>query len=59
VRERSRTGQVIDRNDVDVIVCHGGAHDVAADSSETVDAYLDGHAGLLSTEGRQTQTSKC
>ena len=43
VRERRRVGDVVDRDDVDVVVRQRRAHDVAADSSEPVDADLDGH----------------
>ena len=42
VRERLRVGQIVDRDDVDVVV-HGRAHDVAADAAEPVDPDLDGH----------------
>jgi hypothetical protein len=43
VGERAGICQVIDRDDVDVVVVHDDAHDVAPDSAEAVDADLDRH----------------
>ena len=48
VRERRGVGDVVDRDEVDVLVAERGAHDVAADPSEPVDAYPDGHSRLPS-----------
>ena len=36
-------GEIVHRDDVDVAVAHGGAHDVAADAAEPVDPDFDGH----------------
>jgi len=36
-------GEVIDRDDIDVLVGHRHAHDVAPDSAETIDADPDRH----------------
>ena len=43
VRERVGVGEIVDRDEVDVVVAERGPHDVASDSPETVDADLDGH----------------
>ena len=43
VGERRRVGDVVDRDNVHVVMGERGAHDVAADSSEPVDANLNGH----------------
>jgi hypothetical protein len=43
VCERRRVGEVIHRHDIDVVMRHCGAHDVAADASEAVDPYFDSH----------------
>src|SRR5262249_18727688 len=46
--ERGGVGQVVDRNEVDLPIAKRGAHDVAADSPEAVDAYPDCHVRLPS-----------
>ena len=43
VRERRRIGEVVDRHEIDVRVAERGAHDVAADAAEPVDANPDFH----------------
>ena len=55
VRERCGVGDVVDGDDVDVVVRQRGAHDVAADAPESVDADLDGHS---SSEVRTTETDR-
>ena len=47
VRQRLGVGQVVDGDDVDPAVAHGGAHDVAADAAEPVDPDFDGHRKVL------------
>ena len=47
VGERLGVGQIVDRDDVDAAVVHGGAHDVAADAAEPVDPDFDGHLRFL------------
>ena len=47
VGERLGVGQVVDGDDVDAAVVHGGAHDVAADAAEPVDPDFDGHLAIL------------
>jgi hypothetical protein len=42
--ECRRIGEVVDRDDVDIVMRHRRAQNVATDSTETVDANLDGHA---------------
>ena len=39
--------QVVDRNEVDVVVSKGGAHDIAADAPESIDANFHGHDEYL------------
>src|SRR4029077_19450050 len=43
VRERLRVGDVVDGNELNVLVVDRGAHDVATDAAEAVNAGLDGH----------------
>ncbi len=44
VGERFSGSQVVDGDDIDRIVIHRRAHDVAADAAEPVDPYFDGHS---------------
>ena len=44
VRERFGVGEVVDGDDVDRVVVHRRAHDVAADAAEPVDTDFDGHS---------------
>ena len=46
VREGLRVGHVIDGYKLNVFVIERGAHDVASDAAEAVDANLDGHSFL-------------
>ena len=39
----SALGEVVDRDEVDVVVAERGPQDVPADPTETVDTDLDGH----------------
>ena len=48
--QRCGIGDVVDRDDVDIVVRQGGAHDVAANSPEPVDAYLDGHEDVQASK---------
>ncbi len=43
VREGLRVGDVVDGDELDVLVVKRGAHDVATDAAEAVDADLNGH----------------
>src|SRR5271169_159084 len=43
MREGLGVGNVVDRDELDVFVIERGAHDVASDAAEAVDANLDGH----------------
>src|SRR6266850_1957111 len=43
VRERLGIGDVIDGHELNVLVIERGAHDVASDAAEAVDADLNGH----------------
>src|SRR5258708_1916837 len=43
VRESLRVRDVVDGDELNVLIVERGAHDVAADAAEAVDAYLDGH----------------
>jgi len=43
VRERLGIGDVIDGDELNVLVVERGAHDVASDAAEAVDADLNGH----------------
>jgi hypothetical protein len=43
MRKRRGVGDVVDGDHVHVVMGERRAHDVAADSSEPVDADLDGH----------------
>ena len=43
VRERFGIGDVIDGDELNVLVVERGAHDVASDAAEAVDADLNGH----------------
>src|SRR5580765_1554600 len=45
--QRRGIGQIVDCDDIDPTVAHGGAHDVAADTAEPVDPDFDGHLRLL------------
>jgi hypothetical protein len=44
MRQCGGIGDVVDRDEVDVFVVQRGAHDVASDAAEAVDAYIDGHS---------------
>src|SRR6266446_1130085 len=44
VRESFRVGDVVDGDELDVLVVKRGAHYVATDAAEAVDANLDGHS---------------
>ncbi len=44
--QRGGVGQVVDRDEIDLLVPHRGAHDVAPDPPEPVDAHFDGHVDL-------------
>jgi hypothetical protein len=48
VRERGRAREVVDRHEVDVLVTQRRAHDVAADTPESIDADLNRHRILPS-----------
>jgi hypothetical protein len=50
VSERCGIGDVVDRDDVDVVVRQGSAHDVAPNSTKPVDAYLYGHEACASKQ---------
>ena len=52
VGQRGGVGQIVDGHEVDVLVLHGGAHDVAADAPEPVDA--DFHCHRLTSEYQRT-----
>ena len=43
VREGLRVGDVVDGYELNVLVVKRGAHDVATDAAEAVDADLNGH----------------
>jgi hypothetical protein len=43
MRKRGGVREVVDRDEVDVLVGERGAHDVAPDAAEPVDANFDGH----------------
>ncbi len=43
VGERVRAGQIVDCDEIDVLIAERGAHDVAADASEPVNANPDRH----------------
>ncbi len=43
VRESLGVGDVVNGDELNVLVVERGAHDVAADTAEAVDANLDGH----------------
>ena len=43
VRQGLRVGQVVHRDEVDVLVSQGGAHDIAPDAPESIDANFHGH----------------
>src|SRR6266853_2152069 len=43
VRESFGVGDVVDGHELNILVVERGAHDVATDAAETVDANLDGH----------------
>src|ERR1700730_7452119 len=44
ISQRLGIGDVVDRHELDVTVGERGAHDVASDTPEAVDAYFDGHS---------------
>src|SRR6266851_3720323 len=44
VRESLRVGDVVNGDELNVLVVERGAHDVATDAAEAVDANLDGHS---------------
>jgi len=44
VREGLRVRDVVDGDELNVLVVERGAHDVASDAAEAVDAYLNGHS---------------
>jgi hypothetical protein len=57
VSEGGGVRQVVHRDEVDVPVAHGGAHDVAADATEPVDPDLHRHRSSSTHERRIRKTS--
>ena len=47
VGQRFRIGQIVDRDEVQVGIFQRSAQDIAADSSEAIDAYFDCHVSSV------------
>jgi hypothetical protein len=48
VRQRFGARQIVDRDEIDVLVAHRRAHDVSADTAESVYSDLHRHRGSFS-----------
>src|ERR1019366_6204475 len=49
MRQRLGIGEVVDRNEFQILVGERGPQNVAADAPETIDAYFDCHFASLRT----------
>ena len=58
VRQRRRVGEIVHRDEIDVLVAERGAHDVAADAAEAIDANLHSHRTVTSRRRRRPARSR-
>ena len=57
--ERGGVGEIVDRDEIDIVVPHRRAHDVAPNPAETIDANLDCHRALRCVPVAIPETLDC